>query len=123
LALEDLLDAVLKHTVPGNKPGDDVVDMYIMSVKCLPGIDAVTLINLINNSAPAFDSPRPTEEGEHNYIEVGAFVGDQGMALRLMALGSHLKLWTVITPKTIPKLDKALMDQMAGMGFVSIITK
>ncbi len=59
---------------------------------------------------------------EHSYIEIGGFVGDQGLALQLMGLGSLLKMWDLLTPFTLLGSDfpKDLATQMAGSGLVSI---
>ena len=52
-----------------------------------------------------------------SYIEVGAEIGDQGIALKLFAVGQVLGLWTVITPETMG-ITGADADRMAGNGFV-----
>lgn len=58
---------------------------------------------------------------EHSYLEVGAWVGDQGLALMLMGAGSLLGLWTLMTPRTmLPGLDDDIIMAMAGNGMVSI---
>ena len=36
-----------------------------------------------------------------SYIELGAWIGDQGLALALMGLGSALGIWGIITPQTL----------------------
>lgn len=54
-----------------------------------------------------------------SYIEVGATLGSQELALRLFALGEALSLWRVITPKTMG-LDGPDADDFAGRGFVMI---
>ena len=64
--------------------------------------------------------PQPERlAGGPSYIEVGGVIGDQGAALQLFGLGAVLKLWTVLTPKTLG-LEGPAADQMAGMGFVMI---
>ena len=59
---------------------------------------------------------------EHNYMEVGSWIGDQGLALMLMGLGSVMGLWTLMTPVTMLKFkpDDPLTKQMAEAGFVAI---
>lgn len=54
-----------------------------------------------------------------SYIEVGAVIGDQGMALKLFALGEVLGFWKVITPGTL-RLTGVQADEAAGAGFVMI---
>lgn len=58
---------------------------------------------------------------EHSYLEMGANIGDQGMALMTMGLGKILGAWDLLTPKSvlgdIPN-DMAMM--MAGRGMITI---
>ena len=53
---------------------------------------------------------------------VGGWIGDQSLALRLMAMGYHLGLWQLLTPSLIlpDGTDDALKKEMAGMGMISI---
>lgn len=62
-----------------------------------------------------------------SYIAVGAELGDQGLALRLFALGEVLGLWQVITPKNflqsvVPgaSFNDQQVKDMAGNGFIMI---
>jgi hypothetical protein len=57
---------------------------------------------------------------EHSYIEIGANVGNQQLALRLMGLGELLGLWQVLEPRKFKIFDKDLMDKMAGVGYITI---
>jgi len=57
---------------------------------------------------------------EYSYLQIGAWIGDQGLALRLMGLGQLLGLWQVMTPKMMG-LPKNMVDMMVGMGMISII--
>jgi len=60
--------------------------------------------------------------GEHNYIEIGAWLGDQGLALMLMGMGSLMGLWSLLTPRSIfgSMLTHDVMMRMAGSGMVAI---
>jgi hypothetical protein len=59
---------------------------------------------------------------EHSYLEVGGWIGDQGYALTLMALGHLLGLWKCLTPKIMmPFLDDETVMQMAGAGYISVL--
>lgn len=55
-----------------------------------------------------------------NYIALGAMIGDQLAAFRLLGLGDVLRLWDVVAPDTL--LGYALNDpvgqDMAGKGFI-----
>jgi hypothetical protein len=54
-----------------------------------------------------------------SYIEVGGEIGDQGMALRLFALGKSLGLWDIITPESLGVTGQEA-HSLAGMGFVML---
>jgi len=60
---------------------------------------------------------------EHNYIEIGAEVGDQGLALMIMGLGDLLDAWKLFTPKTLfgeNITHEEEYKRMAGLGLVII---
>lgn len=57
--------------------------------------------------------------GGPSYIELGGVLGDQGLALALIALGHVLKLWEAITPALLG-VTGAEAQEMAGLGFVMI---
>lgn len=57
---------------------------------------------------------------ETNYIDLGAWVGDQTAALQLMALGHLLRLWQLLTPKMVTS-DLAMQRYLAGAGLLSIV--
>lgn len=64
--------------------------------------------------------PQPERlAGGPSYIELGGVIGDQGMAFQFFALGQVLKLWEVITPKTLGVTGQAA-DALAGRGMVMI---
>ena len=74
------------------------------------------------NRSGEFASVDPFDGEEHSYIEIGAWIGDQGLAMQLMGLGFLLGSWKLLTPKTVfgDILDENMVQQMAGMGMVSI---
>ncbi len=45
-----------------------------------------------------FDDVLPFDGREHSYIEIGGWLGDQGAALRYMALAAHFGLARLMTP-------------------------
>jgi hypothetical protein len=62
--------------------------------------------------------PEPERlKGGPSYIEVGAELGSQEMAMRLFALGQALGMWKVITPEGLG-IEGEDADRMAGSGFV-----
>jgi hypothetical protein len=65
--------------------------------------------------------PKWLDGKEHNYLEVGADMGDQGIGLMTIGLGHLLGVWTALSPDTmIPSLPEDLKQQMAGRGYVSL---
>ena len=59
---------------------------------------------------------------EHNYLELGGWIGEQRDALWLMILGERVGAWKILSPITILGLaaDSDLCSHMMGMGFFSI---
>lgn len=53
-----------------------------------------------------------------SYMTIGGELGSQDYALCLIALGSVLGLWKVITPAFLVGDDKAKGDELAGGGFI-----
>lgn len=65
--------------------------------------------------------PHWLDSKEHSYIEMGADMGDQGIALMTMGLGKLLNVWDLLTPESVmPFLPDDLKMQMAGQGMVTI---
>jgi hypothetical protein len=61
---------------------------------------------------------------EHSYLEVGADVGDQGIALMTIGLGHLLGLWHCLCPETMtPFLPDEMKQMMAGKGLVCLQEK
>ena len=58
-------------------------------------------------------------QGEIPYTALGGAIGDQGLAMRLMALGQVLGLWKVLTPEVMG-IPEPMASEMAGMGFITI---
>lgn len=72
------------------------------------------------NGAGVFSSVDPLDGKEHSYLELGAWLGDQSIAMQYMGLGSLLGSFKLLTPKTL-KLPDDLAMQMAQRGFLSVI--
>lgn len=69
-----------------------------------------------------FCEVNPLDGIEHNYIELGGWIGDQGLAMQFMGLGVLLCGWRLLTPLTM--LGGLISDEMAatlaGRGMVAI---
>ena len=104
------------------QPTGHTADVYFFKVAVAEGADADAdvLTELIHSHQGSHAECNPLDGMEHSYIEVGAWIGDQGIALTLLGLGAVLGLWELLTPKSLPGLPEGLMSQMAGAGFISI---
>jgi hypothetical protein len=61
---------------------------------------------------------------EHNYIEIGAQLGDQGLALMTIGLGHLLGAWKALSPNIVlPWMPEDVRMKMAGAGMVSLMVK
>lgn len=58
---------------------------------------------------------------EHGFIDIGAWIGDQGIALTLMGMGELLGMWHVITPnRLVPDYSEETRDMLAEAGYILI---
>lgn len=58
---------------------------------------------------------------EHNFIDIGRWIGDQSLALMLMGMGELLGIWKVITPNRLaPDFSEETRGMLAGAGYISI---
>jgi hypothetical protein len=90
----------------------DVEFMVIGVDKTLAEKNRAELISILKT----YPNPSRLAQGP-SYIEVGAEIGDQGMAFQLFALGKVLGLWKVITPADFGMKGDEARDA-AGKGFV-----
>lgn len=86
------------------------------------GADADTLRKLISEHRWEYADCNPLDGKEHSYIELGAWIGDQGVAMMFMGLCAILGLAKLLTPRTVlgGLVDDAMALQMAGQGLVVI---
>lgn len=105
------------------QPKGHTADLIFFKVAALEGADAATLKKLVQDSKEGtFGTVDVFDGKEHGYMELGAWIGDQGMAMMLMGLGTNLGLWKLLTPKTVlgDDLPDAMAQQMAGSGYITI---
>jgi hypothetical protein len=55
-----------------------------------------------------------------SYIELGAWIGDQGDALALIGLGELVGLWRAFTPEVLG-VEGEDAEKMAGVGYVMVM--
>jgi hypothetical protein len=93
-----------------------------------PGADAEKLKALVERHVQgAFCALKLLDGKSHTYMEVGAWLGSQDLALQLMGLGTVLGLWNLLTPRTILgeniEAIEGLEMSMAQQGMVAIMAK
>ena len=135
MSMRDLIQFMTKHTArsrcqcgccitdgPNKLPSSEhTVDMVFFNVMVVGSPDPDEFRRLVTtNKAGEFCDVDLFDGKEHNYMELGGWIGDQGVAMQLMALGQLLGLWRVITPLMLG-LPADLAMQMAGAGMVSMI--
>ena len=103
-------------------PGGHTIDMvfFIASLRGQP--DAEELRRLILEHRGEFCEVNLFDGAEHSYMELGGWIGDQGLALMFMALGSLLGLFRLMTPRTVlgTQFPDSLLMRMAESGLVTI---
>lgn len=137
--MSDLVQFVVDHTLRSAcrcgkciDPGDPnvfllphTVNMFFFDVCAVNNPLKEEFLALIAKHEGEFGTVMNPLEGEHSYIEVGGWIGDQGLGMQFMALGKLLGVWGIMHPGMILNVNdpqqKVLAEQMAGMGMVSIV--
>ena len=127
--MNPLVDYVLRHTTrgacqcgrcidkqPGRKAPAHSVSVYFFWVSATNNPTADEFSSLIEQHYGTVDR---LKQGP-SYIEIGAALGDQGVALLFMGLGAILGLWTVVTPDLLGARDKQEAKYMVGSGYLMI---
>lgn len=125
-----LTDYVLLHTERGScqcgkcfdapaeatVPEGHTADLIFFKVSAVNDPDPKKLRELLGNDGAFLFN------GAHSYLEIGAWIGDQGLAMQLMGLGSLLNLWALNTPRSVlgNSVPEDLIMQLAGQGMIEI---
>lgn len=98
------------------------VDVIFFKVVATNDANKAELTSVINEHCGEFCECNLFDGKEHNYLELGSWVGDQGLALRLIGIGAELGMWDLLTPRTMlgEFLPEDLAMQMAGAGMVGM---
>lgn len=96
------------------QPKGHTADLVFFKVAKTNGATKETFEQIVKTEFPHW-----LDGKEHNYLEMGGDIGDQGLALMAMGLGSLLEVWQLLTPKMLP-IPEDLQMQMAGMGMISV---
>ena len=106
------------------QPEGHTADLVFFKVSAKPEASADRLRELVKANVKGSHCDVDLFDGEeHSYLEIGAWIGDQGVAMTLMGLGSLLGLWDLLTPRTmLPPgiLTDAMVRQMAGQGYMTV---
>lgn len=103
---------------PALQPPGHTVDLTFFKVAAKPKAQREEFKALVEREYPDL-----LDGKEHNYIHIGAEIGDQGTALMLIGLGGLLNLWKVLSPNTmIPDLPEEMKKAMAQQGMVALMT-
>jgi hypothetical protein len=95
--------------------------MHFFKVKMVKNPTVDEFMNFIAGHIGEFNEANVFDKQEHGYIELGGWIGDQGIALRFMALGNYLKLWELYTPEVmLPMMPAEFLDELAGRGAITI---
>ena len=133
--MKNLIDFIVEHSERGacqcgrccdaqknpeeKQPAGHTSDVVFFKVRLVGEPSKEELKSLISGHAGDYPEVNILDGKEHNYLEVGAWIGDQGMALTLMGMGDLLGLWRLFTPRSLG-LPEELVSQMAGVGMVTI---
>ena len=126
-----LNEYVMRHTVRGacacgkcvdaienpqvHQPTGRTANLTFFEVANIDGVKE-EFLTLVRNEHPNW-----LDGEEHNYIAVGAEIGDQSLALMTIGLGHLLGVWEALSPDTImPFLDKETKNMMAQQGMVAL---
>ncbi|MCC5610738.1 hypothetical protein LC612_29335 [Nostoc sp. CHAB 5834] len=117
--MKTLIEYIEKHTSAFAPESEDSVDLVFFHVQPKGG-DAETLLGLLKEHLSPLNL---ADNKEHGYIEIGAALGSQELALRLMGLGTALNTWKLLSPYTVlgQNTTKEQALELAGVGMVTII--
>lgn len=120
--MSKLTDFIYTHACANTltaQNGSDVIFFKVVAVKD-PNKDE--LVAALKEHSGEFCKVDVFDGGEHNYIELGGWLGSQDYALRLIGLGAEMGLWKLLTPKTMlgNLISEDLVQSMAGMGMIAL---
>ena len=128
-----LAEYVIKHTergactcgkcidAPGNpqalQPQGHTAELVFFKVAMKGDPDKTEFQNMV-----CAEYPHWLDGAEHSYLEMGANIGDQGLAMQVMGLGALLGVWSLYTPCSLLDLkpDDPLAKEAAGLGYITI---
>lgn len=126
--VQRLAELVRQVTSQAPSDTDNAVDVGFFSVAIAEGAAEdrdvrEALLDALDYATGEFTRvSRVDFEGGLGYIELGAWLGDQGLALRFMGLVSHFGFADVMTPARLG-ITGAEADAMMGMGLIMLVPR
>ncbi len=107
----------------GLDPTGHTVDMVFFSACKKGDPHKAEFTRLTKAFVGEFADVDPLDGKEHDYIELGGWIGDQGMAMQYMALGSMIGAFKLSTPITVFGLKPGdpLAMRAAQAGLLSVV--
>jgi hypothetical protein len=121
--VSDLVDYVRKHAQLAPRSAEARgTDVYFFTVKAAPGSSGMALRDLILKHKGAHVEVDLFDGNEHGYIELGAWLDSQEVALALIGLGTELELWKLLSPRTMLSrtVPAELEERLVGQGYLSL---
>ena len=136
--MSDLIEYVRAHAIRGEcrcgdcldrggapGPAGHTVDLVFFSAGRQGEPTAEAFRHLTRAHAPVYGAACDPLDGEqHGVTELGAFLGDQDLALLYMGLGTLLGIFELLTPKNmLPHLPQEMQMEIAKLGMVTVVAK
>lgn len=132
--MTSLVEYVLNHTERGEcrcgqcidrgdkpDPQGHTVDLGFFKVAARNNPDKDTFLRLTEEHRGEYGDYDPVDGSEHNYLELGGWIGDQGLAMQYMGLGVILGAFKLLSPAMLGiEPSDPLFMQMAGAGVLSV---
>lgn len=107
---EPLVDFVVTHTQRGEcncgrcidradapDPVGHTVDTGFFKVALVGEPSRDEFVRLVQEHRGEYAQFDMLDFGMHSYVDVGAWIGDQGLGMQCMALGHLLKVWQIVS--------------------------
>lgn len=99
-----------------HQPDGHTIDLTFFKVAAREGAKKEDFLHFVEQ-----DFPHWLDGKEHNYLQCGGDIGDQGICLMAFGLGHLLGAWKCLCPETMmPSLPNDLKQAMAGRGMIAI---
>ena len=102
-----------------DQPEGHTADVFMFNVTTRNDPDSEVFTRLARDHVGDFCEVDVFDGRNHSYVELGAWIGDQGIALMFMGMGSLLGVFTLMTPRMLP-IPEDLQSEMAGMGMITV---